>query len=368
MSHLLLNTAPALPTGLLPGANAALLAGAPVALPTAAGNGFAGALAAQQAGVLLDLAGQAAAPAQPATEAQQPVLPGQAAPLVLGEPALPVDPLPRAEAGEEGAEESPTLDPQSAYALAALGLLANPVSAPAAVLPTSRPVAAQAPQTAAPLPGAALPALAEQIGRGGSSGDLAELAPAAPAEAGDALFALPPELSPVLAKPDTAPRGAAGEPRLELKGEPRQWQQPLMQVLGDRLQLQIAARSDQAVIRLDPPMLGQVEIAIRQQAGELQVRIAASHGEVVRQIQQVSEHLRQDLVQRHSGEVSVQVAQAGAARGEADARHAQREGQPQQQQQDSSAQRGPGRALGDESADGASSSAFFAASLTAAKA
>jgi len=139
-------------------------------------------------------------------------------------------------------------------------------------------------------------------------------------------------------------------PLLSLKGEPRQWQQPLMQALGDRLQVQSAGRSEQAVIRLDPPLLGQVEIAIRQQAGELQVRLSASHGEVARQLHQISDGLRQDLVQRHSGEVTVLVTQSTRAADEP--RQAGREPQSQQQQhaqdqREQQQQRRPGRGLGD---------------------
>lgn len=168
------------------------------------------------------------------------------------------------------------------------------------------------------------------------------------------------------AKPQAGRAAAAGQaPVLELKGEPRQWQQPLMQALGDRLQVQIAGRSEQATIKLSPPMLGQVEISIRQQAGELQVRLSASHGEVTRQLQQVSEGLRQDLVQRHSGEVTVQVAQTGR---DGDARQAGRDPQSQQQQaqdqREQQEQRRPGLALNEAGEEGAAATAF-APDLTA---
>ena len=157
-------------------------------------------------------------------------------------------------------------------------------------------------------------------------------------------------------------------PAVELKGEPRQWQQPLMQALGDRLQLQIAGRSEQATITLSPPLLGRVEIAIRQQAGELQVRLSASHGEVTRQLQQVSESLRQDLVQRHSGEVTVQVAPTAGAREGGDARQAGRDPQAQQQQaqqqREQQEQRRPGLALHEVSGEeGAAASYGSAASV-----
>lgn len=239
-----------------------------------------------------------------------------------------------------------TLDPQSAYALAALGLLQP---APQAAAPVQAQVAA-----------AALPAAAERpAGEVALNATLAEAAPKPGREidspSGAESVAAPlPEFGSLLRTESGAPvpvgqGSTALEPRLALKGEPRQWQQPLMQTLGDRLQLEISARSEQAVIRLDPPLLGRVEIAIRHQAGDLQVRIAASHGEVARQIQQVSDQLRQDLVQRHSGEVSVQISQGGLREG--DARQAFREGgqqQQAQQEQQAEQQRRPGRGLADE--------------------
>jgi len=119
---------------------------------------------------------------------------------------------------------------------------------------------------------------------------------------------------------------------------PSQWQQPLLLALGDRLQLQIAARSEQAVIRLEPPLLGRVEIAIQQQGGELQVRLSASHPEVTRQLQHISAELRQELALRQPGEVQVQVAQRGLAEQDAQS------GRQQPQAEADAAQR-PGRAL-----------------------
>lgn len=81
----------------------------------------------------------------------------------------------------------------------------------------------------------------------------------------------------------------------------------LATALGERLHVQIARGVEHAVVRLDPPSLGSVEIVIRQEGGQLQVHLRASHAEVVRQLQAIGETLRQDLVQRQHGDVSVQV-------------------------------------------------------------
>jgi flagellar hook-length control protein FliK len=92
-----------------------------------------------------------------------------------------------------------------------------------------------------------------------------------------------------------------------LSGSPAEWRQSLMEALGDRIQVGIGQRSEQATIRLDPPMLGSVEITIRHQAGTLQVQLSASNGEVTRQLQHISDGLRQELSQRQFTGVSVQV-------------------------------------------------------------
>ena len=95
-----------------------------------------------------------------------------------------------------------------------------------------------------------------------------------------------------------------------LAGPPTAWRQTLQEALGERLQLQVGKNAEQAVIRLEPPMLGRVEIAIRHSAGSLEVHISATHGEVLRQLQSVSEGLRNDLAQRQFTDVAVNVAQA----------------------------------------------------------
>ncbi|MGX4643510.1 flagellar hook-length control protein FliK [Massilia sp. SYSU DXS3249] len=102
-----------------------------------------------------------------------------------------------------------------------------------------------------------------------------------------------------------------------LSGPPTAWRQTLQEALGDRLQLQLGKNAEQATIRLEPPMLGRVEIAIRHSAGSLEVHISATHGEVLRQLQAVGENLRNDLAQRQFTDVAVNIAPAprgGAAR------------------------------------------------------
>jgi flagellar hook-length control protein FliK len=109
----------------------------------------------------------------------------------------------------------------------------------------------------------------------------------------------------------------------------------LVQTLGDRLQVQIARGSESAVIRLDPASMGSIEISIRHEGGGIQVHLSASNSDVVAQLHAIGDSLRQDLNQRHQGDVSVQVS--GGTR---DA--------PGRQRSSSHDEEDPGRALQDE--------------------
>ena len=96
-----------------------------------------------------------------------------------------------------------------------------------------------------------------------------------------------------------------------------------------------AERSERAVIRLDPPTLGRIEIVIRHEAGNLQVHLSASNGDVLRQLHMVTEGLRQDLVHRQYGEVAVTVSDLAREGG----------GQRRGREADDTRDATPGRAL-----------------------
>ncbi|GGC74529.1 flagellar hook-length control protein FliK [Undibacterium terreum] len=137
---------------------------------------------------------------------------------------------------------------------------------------------------------------------------------------------------------------AAAADTVKLSGSPAQWQQPLREALGDRLQMQLARNSEQAVIRLDPPMLGRIEISIRHEAGALQVNMSASNNEVLRQLHGIGDSLRQDLSHRQYTDVAVTVTAAprsNSAGTDADGR--QRQAANGRDQEENI----PGRALSD---------------------
>lgn len=86
--------------------------------------------------------------------------------------------------------------------------------------------------------------------------------------------------------------------------------QALVDALGERLSVQLNRGSSQATLRLDPPMMGTIEIVIRHDAAGVQVHLSASHGDVLRQLHSIGNALSQDLVQRNHGEVTVHVSES----------------------------------------------------------
>jgi flagellar hook-length control protein FliK len=162
------------------------------------------------------------------------------------------------------------------------------------------------------------------------------------AQPGAATPGAPSAVAPAaLAASDAAAFGRpAGADVLALRGaEPTQWRPALKAALGERLQVQVGARSEQAVIRLDPPALGRIEIVVRQEGGHLQVHLAASNGDVLRQLHTLTDGLRQDLVHRHHGEVAVTVSDL-----------ARDGGQRRGRDGDDGGEATPGRALADADA------------------
>ena len=205
--------------------------------------------------------------------------------------------------------------------------LARASAAMQAVPPAQQPAAAAA-AVAAPAPVAGPDSGASADGQAGQN-----------AAGPDTGFAIAP----------AAPNGPAAAPRegaLTLSGPPTAWRQSLQEALGERLNLQLGKNAEQATIRLEPPMLGRVEISIRHIAGSLEVNITATHSEVLRQLNTVSDNLRNDLAARQYTDVSVNVSQA-TPRAQASAQAgagADAQGRGRQQGQDGG-EAAPGAAL-----------------------
>jgi flagellar hook-length control protein FliK len=128
---------------------------------------------------------------------------------------------------------------------------------------------------------------------------------------------------------------------------PASWRERLSGALGERLQVHVGRSGEQAVIRLDPPQLGRIDISIRHETGALQVHLSASNGDVLRQLAGMGEGLRQDLAQRRHGDVAVTVSDRlsdGARDGG---------GRPPRQPAADTEDNAPGRALADAEAGAA---------------
>jgi len=224
------------------------------------------------------------------------------------------------------------------------GALLQPTAAHVAAGLPAQPAPVPPPEHASPLEQASSLHRAsnrrEDLGGAGTQPSLQETASRAPRSAEAApeggrnaqvtSDVLPSSFAPQ-ASPDAGPRTREATP-----ADPATRQPALMQALGERIKVQVTQGSERAVIRLDPPMMGRLEIVIRHEAGALQVQLHATHGDVARQLQQMSDGLRQELGQRHFSDVSVVVSH-GAER---DSAGRQRQGQERE-----TPDAPPGRAL-----------------------
>lgn len=340
---------PASPAAAAPAAAAPALPGMPLAAPFSAWLG------------LVAQAGQGAVPAEGEDAADEPseadsqdgavpalaldgsTLPAMTPPMAMPIPMPVSTPMPAAAPGADAsdrfADARAPLVPVGAALPAAIPAVAVLMAAPAASQLASAPVAA------APSPSA---------GQGAASASAPAPAAAAGAEA-PARFEVLPAASAVsgtLGLGALAPALDQGLPAaLKLTGTPPDWQQPLREALGERLQLQLGRNADTAVIRLDPPMLGRIEISIRHAAGALEVNISATHSEVVRQLHTISDSMRSDLAQRQFSEVAVSVVAAPRSGAAPSGEQQGRQRQPGPEQDEA----GPGRGLAEA---GQPSSAF----------
>lgn len=117
----------------------------------------------------------------------------------------------------------------------------------------------------------------------------------------------------------------------------------LTAMLKDRIQFQLNQQQQTSTIRLDPPSLGKLEIAVQLDSGKLMVHIGANQVDVCRTLQQFSDNLRQHLTAQNFMEVNVQVSSEGQSQQQQQSGHQQDEvksalalnDEPQHQQSES---------------------------------
>lgn len=124
---------------------------------------------------------------------------------------------------------------------------------------------------------------------------------------------------------------------------PEELGEKLTAMLKDRIQFQLNQQQQTSTIRLDPPSLGKLEIAVQLDSGKLMVHIGANQADVCRTLQQFSDNLRQHLTAQNFMEVNVQVSSEGQSQQQQQSGHQQDEvksalalnDEPQHQQSES---------------------------------
>ncbi|EPD1134677.1 flagellar hook-length control protein FliK, partial [Escherichia coli] len=99
----------------------------------------------------------------------------------------------------------------------------------------------------------------------------------------------------------------------------------LTTLLKDQIHFQLNKQQQISTIRLDPPSLGKLEIAVQLDNGKLMVHIGANQSEVCRALQQFSDDLRQHLTAKNFMEVNVQVSSEGQSQQQQQSGHQQEE-------------------------------------------
>ncbi len=103
------------------------------------------------------------------------------------------------------------------------------------------------------------------------------------------------------------------------------WAKKLTTLLKDQIHFQLNKQQQISTIRLDPPSLGKLEIAVQLDNGKLMVHIGANQSEVCRALQQFSDDLRQHLTAQNFMEVNVQVSSEGQSQQQQQSGHQQEE-------------------------------------------
>lgn len=90
-----------------------------------------------------------------------------------------------------------------------------------------------------------------------------------------------------------------------------QWGQQLVDLLRDKVELQVNQQVKQAHIRLDPPELGRLELTVKLDGDRLNVQLNVTNPAVRDAMIQSMERLRMSLAPHHAGGVEVNVGQGG---------------------------------------------------------
>ncbi len=93
------------------------------------------------------------------------------------------------------------------------------------------------------------------------------------------------------------------------------WGEQMLQILQDRVHLQATQHVQEARIRLDPPELGKLDLFVRVEGDRLNVNLNASQVATREALAQISDRLRETLLEQHFVHVDVNVGSDQQQRG-----------------------------------------------------
>jgi flagellar hook-length control protein FliK len=187
----------------------------------------------------------------------------------------------------------------------------------AAVWPTSQPVADLRLQNTSSLMSALNPNLTSQFN---------SLAPVNPQLLNTELF------TPVAATTAGHLAATASLPVWQADPMPAQsqhWGQRLVQMLADKVDLQLGLNVNKALIRLDPPSLGSIELSVQLDGDRLTVQMHSSNAQLREAMGQGLEQLRASLQQKLGADLEIELRMGT----ESSSQQQQQQAQPQLTQQ-----------------------------------
>lgn len=114
-------------------------------------------------------------------------------------------------------------------------------------------------------------------------------------------------VNPLAAQASTTASSLAQWQSEPLPTDPARFGQRLLQLLQDKVDLQLGLGLNKALIRLDPPSLGSVELSVQLDGDKLQVQLHSSNAQLREAMGQGLEQLRASLQQKLGSELQIEL-------------------------------------------------------------
>ncbi|MDR7121110.1 flagellar hook-length control protein FliK [Rheinheimera soli] len=114
-----------------------------------------------------------------------------------------------------------------------------------------------------------------------------------------------------------------------MPAQSQHWGQRLVQMLADKVDLQLGLNVNKALIRLDPPSLGSIELSVQLDGDRLTVQMHSSNAQLREAMGQGLEQLRASLQQKLGSDVQIELRMGT----ESSSQQQQQQAQPQLTQQ-----------------------------------